>query len=117
MRTAAVIMRTIQELRTLRGVLDGSVSPEEAAGGEIPMGFARPTEAGNRRLMALGLVNRLGAGLAKVLESVNAADQSVLEMVGGADLLPDAARPEPPPERGHFGFRPPARPGGERKAA
>lgn len=93
-----VARRSLVELARLRGLLDGSLSPEEVGAD------GKATDGGNRRAAALAIVDRLGGMFGAVLETAALAEETAFRAAGGRELLEGqgAGRPEEP--RRPFGF-------------
>jgi hypothetical protein len=91
---SVVSKRALAELSRLRGLLDGSVDPEPAAG---------KSDGGSRREACLRVVDRLGTMFRDLYEVSGMAEAAVLERAGAEELLEGGppAREEP---RRPFGF-------------
>jgi hypothetical protein len=99
MTITIIARRSLLELAKLRGILDGSVSPED-------LGLrGKGSDGGNRREAALRLVDRLARLHATVLDTAGAAEQIAFAAAGGKELLDGQdAETQEEQERRAFGF-------------
>ena len=104
-----VAEKSLHALALIRGVLTGDVDPAT-----LPGFIKEKTDGGNRRQVALEIINGLGKMFAHILEVSAGSEEEIFNVVGGKELieamqkdgkLPGGIAAAPPEkEKGKFGF-------------
>ena len=93
MLTSLITQRTLNELATIRALLNGDADPKDGRA---------------RRVVVLEKVDELGRLLADVMVTAHGTEKELFQLVGGAELMERGANAEPQPaiadEPKPFGF-------------